>query len=40
MGLHILMCPGYAFFTSGKCQSACDKNFIASVTQELAYRIS
>ena len=33
--LHVLGCPEHDLTVSGKCLSVCDKNFVASVSQEL-----
>ena len=48
MDLHILGCPEHDLTISGKCLSVCesvclcvcDKNFVASVAQELMNRVS
>ena len=40
MDLHDLGGPQHDLAVSGKCLCVCDKIFVASVAQELIYRIS
>ena len=40
MDIRVLVCLEHDLTISGKCLCVCDKNFVASVAQELIHRIS